>query len=219
MWYAGNRGFRRAQIQLIYDIAPAKIQLSIGETTKEPAGLGADNKSCIPMIQGRVSAKLADKYVVGAYFMCASFRPDTDNTDLDFNASGAGVDFNLPLHKYLALKGEVNMGKNLNNCNLFNIAGSNSDNTDRNSLGIWMNATSKISDKFHVVAGYGMDVNQTDNLSGGAVENNIVIYGDLIFPMTNGFSIAMEFQSINTALKNQDNNSALVFILSGKISF
>jgi hypothetical protein len=226
MWYAGNRGFRRGQIQFIYKMAMEglnpKMQLSIGEAAKEAAGLGADNNAAMPMVQGRLSAKLMDKHVVGVYFVYAKFSPDPDTSDYDYNASGFGLDFNLPFNKMLALKGEVNMGTNLNNCNLFNIAGSHSNfikDDDRKSLGLWLNAIVKPSDKLHAVLGFGMDKNQTDDLAAGNIEQNMVVYGDLIFPFEHGFSIAAELQSITTSIKDGDDNSALIFNVSGKVTF
>lgn len=220
MWYAGNRGFRRAQIQARYKfLENSLLQLSIGESTKEGYGLGIDNKSSLPMIQGRVSTKLMKKYTVGAYFAYASFSPEPDSSDYDFNASGFGVDVSLPISKYLAVKGEVNYGTNLNNANLFNIAGSGDKDNDKESLGIWFNATSKISKHFNFVLGYGMDKNNTDDIADGKVENNTVIYGDFVFPIANGFSLAAEVESIKTSFKNADSNSAIVFNFSAKVTF
>lgn len=223
MWYAGNLGFRRPQIQFIYKIAMEglnpKMQLLIGESAKEAFGLGADNNAVMPMIQGRLSAKLMDKHVVGVYFVYAKFSPDPDTSDYDYNASGFGLDFNLPFNEMFALKGEVNMGTNLNNCNLFNIAGNGDADLDAKSLGMWFNAIVKPSDKFHAVLGFGMDKNQTDNLAAGKTEQNMVIYGDLIFPFEHGFSIAAELQSITTSIKDGDDNSALIFNVSGKVTF
>jgi hypothetical protein len=242
MWYAGNRGFRRAQIQLHYqmpmDGLNPMLQLSIGETTKEAAAtslvynsvdstyklqssaqLGADNLSGMPMIQGRLSAKLMDKHVIGAYFVYASYDPDPDADDDEYNTTGFGADFNLAFSKMLALKGEINMGTNLNNANLFNIAGSGKKDDDRKSLGLWFNAIVKPSDKLHAVLGFGMDKNQTDDLAAGSIEQNMVVYGDLIFPFEHGFSIAAELQSITTSIKDGDDNSALIFNVSGKVTF
>ena len=223
MWYAGNRGIRRAQIQLSYklpmdNIVPM-IQLSVGEGSKEGAGLGIDNKAASPMLQGRISAKINKKYVVGVYFMNANFSPIPDSTNYDFSASGFGADITLPIHKYFSLKGEVNMGTNLNNANLFNIAGNGAEGDDRKSLGLWFNASSKIHKHFQVVVGFGMDQNQTDDLAIGAIESNTVIYGDIIFPITKEYSVALELEQITTAIKDGDDRSALIINFSGKINF
>ncbi len=223
MWYAGNRGFRRAQIQLHYKLGTEGLspllQLSIGEGAKETAALGADNKSGMPMIQGRLSAKLMEDNVIGVYFVYAKHDPNPNSDDDEYNTSGFGVDFNMPFSPQFALKGEFNMGTNLNNCNLFNIAGSGSKDDDRKVMGVWLNALSKPSTTVNFVAGFGMDKNQTDDLAAGAREQNTVVYGDIIFPFDHGFSIALEVQSISTKIKDGDTNSALVFNVSGKIGF
>jgi hypothetical protein len=223
MWYAGNRGFRRAQIQVHYKLGTdglsPLLQLSVGEGAKEVSALGADNLSGIPMIQGRFSAKLMEKNEIGVYFVYAKHDPDPENDDDEYNTSGFGVDFNFPFSPQFALKGEFNMGTNLSNCDLFNIAGSGSKDDDRKVMGVWLNALSKPSSKVNFVAGFGMDKNQTDNLAAGAQEQNTVVYGDIIFPFDHGFSIALEVQSISTKIKDGDTNSALVFNISGKIGF
>ncbi len=223
MWYAGNMGFRRAQIKVSYKIpldnVVPMLQLSVGEGSKETTGLGADNNSVTPMLQGRLSAKIEDKYVIGVYFVTAKFSPVPDTSKYDFNVNGYGADLTLPFCKYFAFKGEVNYGTNLNNANLFNIAGNGNHNIDKKCLGLWFNATSKICDYFHFVFGYGMNKNKTDNLAAGAVESNTVIYGDLIFPVYKGYSMALEVQNISTGIKDKNNNSATVINLAAKIVF
>jgi len=64
-----------------------------------------------------------------------------------------------------------------------------------------------------------MNKNKTDNLAAGAVESNTVIYGDLIFPIYKGYSMALEVQNITTGIKDKDNNSATVINLAAKIVF
>ena len=224
LWYLGNRGFRRGQIQMRYKlplegVAPM-LQLSIGEAAKEAADLGADNLAVMPMIQGRVCTKFMEKYKVGLYFAYASFEPDPDTDDDEYTATGFGVDFNMPFHKLFALKGEFNTGTNLNNCNLFNIAGSGAKDDDRKSMGLWMNVTTKPYDKLHLTLGYGMDKNQTDDLTAGTTEQNTIIYGNVNIPIDHGFSVAVELGRITTSLKDvDDDNAANVFNIHGKISF
>jgi hypothetical protein len=224
LWFAGNLGFRRAQLQLIYKIPvqgfQPMIQLALGEACREAdASLGSDNKAVLPMVQGRLSAKFLENKTIGVYFTYAKHSPVPDSSDYDYNASGFGADFTLPFHKYFELHGEVNTGTNLNNCNLFTIAGNGNYLVDRKNLGVWANITSKISDHFQLVIGGGMDKNQTDNLSNGAIEQNLVIYGDLIFPVISGFSISLELGNITTSIVEQDDRTALVGFLSGKFAF
>lgn len=245
MWYAGNRGFRRAQLYLSYKIKAGEklfpmIQATFGEAAKEDylgtLHLGADNQAISPMIQARLSAKYEVKekvfYELGFSYVMAGYTErkgvieatgtvkDTLKSDLDLTTSGLCIDFSLPFHKYFSLSGEFNTGTNLNNANLFNVAGNYSwkidDSTkavssaDKLCMGLWFNATSKISDHFNVVIGYGMDKNNTEKMSVGAVEGNTVIYADLVFPIKHGFSVALEFQNIKTTVVSEiDANSAV----------
>lgn len=243
MWYAGNRGFRRAMIQILYKFPEvALLQFAVAEATKEATGLGWDNLSGSPMIQARISTKLMKIHTVGISIVSASFSPfkdDVDSTsfdestaDYDYSAFGYCIDFNLPFHKYFNVKGEFSSGKNLNDANLFSSSGSHGLITsyvnnsgwepvekDIESLGLWFNITSKIYDHFVVVIGYGMDKNQTENLPDGKVEQNTVMYGDLIFPISNGFSVALELQNISTKIKGVGDHSEVIVNLSGKLVF
>ncbi len=223
LWYAGNYGFRRAQFQFHYKMPMENmtpmLQLSIGEATREESGLGSDNKAAFPMIQGRLSSKFMNKHTLGLYFVYAKYDPNPDLDNDEFNTSGFGVDFDFPFSSMLALKGEVNIGTNLNNANLFTTVGNGAANDDRKSMGFWVNAISKPSSSVNFVLGYGMDSNKTDNLGTGVTESNSSIYGDIIFPFGNGFSIVLEAQYIATKIKNRDTNSALVFDIAGVLSF
>ncbi|MDZ7336656.1 MAG: hypothetical protein ONB32_16005, partial [candidate division KSB1 bacterium] len=186
---------------------------------KEGEALGADNKATFPMIQGRLSSKFMNKHTLGVYFVYAKYDPDPDLNDDEYNTSGFGVDFDFPFSAMLALKGEINMGTNLNNANLFTPAGNGAAKDDRKSMGFWINAISKPSTSVNFVLGFGSDKNQTDNLANGATESNSTIYGDIIFPFGNGFSIALEAQHISTKIKGGDTNSALVLDIAGILNF
>lgn len=248
MWYAGNYGFRRAQLQLSYKInnknfAPM-IQVSIAESSKETAGLGKDNLSGKPMFQARISSKIMDKYQIGLSYVNATYLEkkgaianlDTLKSDFDFKTSGFGVDFKLPFHKYFSLLGEFNTGTNLNNANLFNIAGNqnwglvngNVKTYDKKSRGMWLNAKSNINSWFNVVVGLGTDKNISNVMKVDDVESNSVVYGDLVFPIKHGFSFTVEYQYITTRVVSVATNNEVVhtnrftagiFNLSAKISF
>ncbi|OFX25650.1 MAG: hypothetical protein A2041_03165 [Bacteroidetes bacterium GWA2_31_9b] len=258
MWYAGNRGFRRAQLQLSYKISnkvfAPMVQVSLAEATKEESGLGKDNISGMPMFQARVSGKIMEKYEIGLSYVNATYTElentieatsntttnpikDTLKSDFNFKTSGIGVDFNLPFHKYFSLLGEFNTGKNLNDANLFNIAGNHSwkivggdvVKNDKKSMGLWFNATSNITSWLNVVVGYGCDKNTSDDLVEGNIARNRVVYGDLVFPIKHGFSFALEYQYITTNkitvldtdgdIAHTDRFTAGIINLSAKITF
>jgi hypothetical protein len=253
MWFAGNKGFRRAQFLLSYkidhDMIAPMIQLSAGEAAREETGLGKDNLSVSPMFQGRLAGKINKKYTVGLSFVNASFVEkkgtvesgtiftDTLTSDLNVSTSGFCVDVTLPFHKYFNLHGEFNIGNNLNNANLFSAAGnytwSIADDTkvvnvvDKSSTGFWINAQSNVRDWLQVVIGYGMDNNTTSKLTVWAIESNSTFYGDLIFPIKHGFSVALEFQNIKTVeVTKLENDNAIttdftanIINLAAKVNF
>jgi len=171
------------------------------------------------MLQGRLSTKFMTKHTLGLYFVYAKYDPNPDLDDDEYNTSGFGLDFDLPFSSMLAVKGEINMGTNLNNANLFTTVGNGAADDERKSMGFWVNAISKPSTSVNFVLGFGMDNNQTDDLGAGASESNSTFYGDIIFPFGNGFSIALEAQSISTKIKGGDTNSALVFDVAGILNF
>jgi len=235
LWFGGNMGFRRGQIQMAYsmpmdDFTP-KLQLALCEGASDP--MVADNWSGMPMLQGRLSATFMKNYVVGAYFANANFTPNPADSDMDYSTSGFGLDFKLPLHEMLELSGEFNTGTNLLNANLFTIASMGSKDIDRKSTAFWLNATSKVSDMLHVVVGFGMDNNDTDDehVRSGHVLSNTVIYGNLIFPISGAFSLAFEAMSITTEYKDgivlaagppnagDEKRSSLIINLSGRVNF
>jgi hypothetical protein len=96
-------------------------------------------------------------------------------------------------------------------------------------MGFWLNATSNVTDWMTVVLGYGMDKNNSDEFSIGAVEQNSVIYGDFIFPVKHGFSLTLEIQNlatkmvdgvnVNNEITSSKDNKATVIALSGKVNF
>lgn len=246
LWYGGNRGFRRAQIQFSYkmdhDRFSPMIQLSVGETSREESGLGKDNLKAIPMFQGRLSGTIVNKYIFGVAFMNGqlletAFINPSSTKEFTVKASGFCFDFNLPVNKYFSLLGEFSAGTNLNNANIFSIAGNHYYSVtsekvteyDRKSIGYWLNVYSRIKDWFHVSAGYGVDKNNSHSFPINALEKNSILFGDLIFPIRHGFSVAMELQNIKTTkvtgidLNNKvsetEKYNANVISISGRVSF
>ena len=235
MWYGGNMGARRGQVQLSYkmpmeDVTPA-LQIALCEGAQDP--MLFDNMSLLPMLQGRVSATFMKKYSIGAYFVNTTFAPKPDSSDFNYSSSGFGLDFSLPLHDLFNLHGEFNTGTNLFNSNMFTIAGAGMKDLDKKNPALWLNVHSKVTDMVNVVVGFGMDKNNTDEMyiKAGDVLNNTVIYGDVIFPFKGGFSLTLEALSITTEYKDGVVNiggvpnrgdakrSSLVLSLGGKLVF
>jgi hypothetical protein len=227
MWYQGNRGFRRGQLQLSYVIAnetfAPMLQFSLGETTPDGGFPGADNISGVPMIQARLSGKVMNKYVIGVSYVNGTYLAlPGDPDEFTVSTTGISVDFNLPIHKYFSLLGEFSTGTNLANATIFSIAGAHPltlAGNDTKSMGYWVNATSNVTDWFTFVLGYGSDMNKTDDLAAGATESNSLIYTHFVFPIKHGFSVSLEWQNITTAVVDEDDRKADVIGLSARVAF
>jgi hypothetical protein len=235
LWYDGNYGFRRPQLTLQYgmDLGTVKplIQVSAGETTKEDdlspvtynsttnkvdvgTWIGADNKSQIPLVQGRLAAKFLTNMEVGFAGIYGAYGADRDYTTMGFS-----FDANLPIHTLFALKGEFAMGTNFNNANLFTVGGNGNATTDVETSGFWVEAMSKPHSNFNAVLGFG-DEMVTSTVAANAIESNMTFYGDLIFPIGDFFSLAVEYQLLSTTLANvTDPNIAHVIDIAGKVVF
>jgi hypothetical protein len=233
MWFTGNLGFRRAMIQLMYEMPltglTPKLQLGVAEAIPDGSGFGIDNLSGQPMIQGRLSATFMTNYCIGVGFMTATLTPEPDTSSYDYSASAYGIDFNLPFHSLFAVKGEASMGTNVRNVTMFSIAGMGNHELDKENMAVWLNATSHLHPMVVLVLGFGTDMNQAEDADFmvGNVKSNTAIYGDLIFPFHKYFSLTLEVESISTdyvtAMVNNapetETFSALVIMVSGKVTF
>ncbi|MBD3392045.1 MAG: hypothetical protein GF418_08225 [Chitinivibrionales bacterium] len=218
MWYVGNYGFRRPMFQLLYtldlgSVVPC-IQVSAGEGAKEgDATLGGDNLSLTPMLQGRLSAAVVKIVTIGVAGTYAAF-----DSDRDLTAAGFSADLNAAIHRLFALKGEFCFGSNLNNANIFTIGGSGSADHAVENIGFWVNVISKPLDFLHVAAGVGQE-QIISEIAAADLEKNFTVFGDLIIPIGEHFSLAGEYQFIQSSPKQGDAANASVVDIAGKISF
>ncbi|MBN2370163.1 MAG: hypothetical protein JXO72_06725 [Vicinamibacteria bacterium] len=222
LWYNGNYGFRRSQLTLQYgfDLGGMKplVQFSAGEAAREDdlAGtwIGEDNVSRIPLMQGRVSTSFGKGAEVGVATAYAAYGKERDLSTFGFSA-----DAKFPFHALFGLQAEFAAGTNLNNANLFTVGGNGNATVDVTTRGYWIQATSKPSRFFDIVAGFGDEI-VSSTVENGKIENNMTFYGDLIFPIGNFFSLAFEYQWLRTRIAGQtDANTAHVIDLAGKVVF
>ena len=126
-WWAGNIGYRRPQIRLtkVCDLGggttlklETALARNIGHTSGfDPGDSGED--SGLPSLQGRASLSfpfLADKKAtIGASGHYAREEYDIDATGRNLNADSwsANLDMDLPIFSWLAVKGEMFTGQDL----------------------------------------------------------------------------------------------------------
>ena len=130
------------------------------------------------------------------------------------------MDLDLPVNKYIAVKGEYGSGTNLGNAGFLGIGSARSlAGSDVESNGFWVNAVSKPLPYFNAALGYGQD-KITSALAANAVESNSAVYGDLIFPIGQFFTLTLEYEYLSTALKGvTDPKTASVIDLAGQVNF
>jgi len=201
--------------------------VSAGETTREDdlyfdttgqgsigSWIGADNKSGIPLAQGRLAASFLTNMEIGVAAVYGAYGVDRDYTTMGFS-----FDASLPIHKFFALKAESAIGTNLNNANLFTIGGNGSATKEVETNGFWVEATSKPLSYFNAVLGFG-DEMVTSAVTTGFAESNMTFYGDLIFPIGEFFSLSAEYQLLRTTMAGADEaNIAHVIDIAGRVTF
>ena len=166
------------------------------------------------MFQGHAGLTFAENMSVGFGGVLARFKQDESITTY-----GISVDAHLPFHQYIAMKGEFGYGNNFNNANIFTIGGSAHNNeTDVTNIGFWINAVSKPLDHLHLVGGIGLETVSSD-LDDGDKESNFTAYGDVIIPVAGTFSVALEYQFLQTTMKGDDPIMANIVDISCKVVF
>jgi hypothetical protein len=90
------------------------------------------------------------------------------------------------------LNGQINIETDLTYFKLFTIAGNVSKDDERKASSLWVNVTSNITELVQLVNGGGSDNKQMEDLIYGKIEQNFVIYNDLIFSIAYRFSISLK---------------------------
>ncbi|MBF0429695.1 MAG: hypothetical protein HQK83_00335 [Fibrobacteria bacterium] len=221
LWKNGNYGFRRGQIKAIYTldllIMKPVFEVAIAEgakDSKKDMDIGQDNVSGVPQFQGRFGLDFLGSTQLGISGIYSVFGGEGD-----YSTSGFFIDANFLFHKLFALKGEFAMGKNFSDADLFTIAGKRGINGDDiESMGYWLNVTSKPYTHLNVVLGLAQEM-ITSDVADGAPESNMTMYGTLIFPIVGGFSIAGEYQFYMTEVKGVDTYTGGIIDIAGKLTF
>jgi len=219
---SGDAGLRRAQLRLTekipvaggsLDIAAAVVR-TIGEnqpyTTVSASETGTD--ADIPTFQGRVGIAVPlwvkDKKfglgVSGHYGKEEIDLNDTGDTK-DIPTWSANVDLNLPLTGAIAVLGEGFIGENLDTYAAGIGRGfvANSENPKSvksiKAYGGWFALQAKFIQKLTVNAGAGIDKLDRDDIEiVGGREQNISVFANATYNLTEAFSLGFEYLHIQT---------------------
>ena len=219
---SGDAGLRRAQLRLTekipvaggsVDIAAAVVR-TIGEnqpyTTVSASETGTD--ADIPTFQGRVGIAVPlwvkDKKfglgVSGHYGKEEIDLNDTGDTK-DIPTWSANVDLNLPLTGAIAVLGEGFIGENLDTYAAGIGRGfvANSENPESvksiKAYGGWFALQAKLIQKLAINAGAGIDKLDRDDIEiVGGREQNISVFANATYSLTDAFSLGFEYLHIQT---------------------
>lgn len=243
LWFDGNYGGRRAQIQARYSkdlgIIKPQFQFSAGEatsendlkvvqaadtskkvTTGEP--LGPDNLSKRPLFQGRFGLGIIGTAEIGFSAAYAAY-----NTNADFKTRAFAIDANFPFSKCFELKfewgGGMNMGTNAGNACFLSVGGNKAKAADPDVKvrGFWLNAITRPWKHFNAVAGVGREnVVSEESIVAGGIKRNQEVYGDLIFPIGEFFTLTVEYEYLSTMYKGASAaKTANVIEVAGQVNF
>lgn len=219
---SGDAGLRRAQLRLTekfpvaggsLDIAAAVVR-TIGEnqpyntTSASETGTDAD----IPTFQGRIGIAVPlwvkdKKFGLGVSGHYGKEEIDLDDTGeaKDIPTWSANVDLNLPITGTIAVLGEGFIGENLDTYAAGIGRGFTANANDPESVksikayGGWFALQAKLIQKLAVNAGAGLDKLDRDDIETvGGREQNISVFANATYNLTEAFSLGFEYLHIQT---------------------
>ena len=219
---SGDAGLRRAQLRLTekfpvaggsLDIAAAVVR-TIGEnqpyntTSASETGTDAD----IPTFQGRIGIAVPlwvkdKKFGLGVSGHYGKEEIDLDDTGdtKDIPTWSANVDLNLPITGTIAVLGEGFIGENLDTYAAGIGRGFTANANDPESIksikayGGWFALQAKLIQKLAVNAGAGLDKLDRDDIETvGGREQNISVFANATYNLTDAFSLGFEYLHIQT---------------------
>lgn len=217
MWNAGNVGDRRPQLRASYEPKDGKHRYyasgaigltgAIDSQDLDANGFRDGEESGLPNFQGRLGygyalgpGREASVGFSGFYGFMKTARAVAGRTD--FNAQLLNVDFTLPLHTRLTLKGEGWWGRGMSDVRGGAGQGINTANgREIRGRGGWGEATVKLSRYLSISPGFTTDDPVDQDLGSGARTRNRAFYlGDRISPSAN-FLIGADYLRWRTDYK------------------
>jgi len=217
-WWVGNIGYRRPQIRFTKEISRGQdvdwkfegaFARTIGRSGFGGVESGADES--FPTVQGRVSVTLPlygpERSTIGLSGHKGKEEYDLDNTgrNREFTSWSVNADLTQPIKSWLAIKGEVFTGENLD-AYLGGIgqgvttSGLNQYEEIR-STGGWVAASLGPWDRVRFNTGVSMDEVDRGNVNSGSRTVNRSVFGNMFYSVTKQAEVAFELSQWNTDYK------------------
>ncbi len=227
VWFGGNVGFRRPQIQARYrfdfeggwSLTPAfSINANTGVNDPEDLGLESGRDSGVPLFQASLISKIPflDRPIeLGAWGVWGI--EDLEGLKSDVDQWGVGGHFIAPITDWLKVQGEIHHGRNLNG----GLAGQGTSSSGRPiaSTGGFVQVTLK---PFETLEGNfiaGVDDPRDGGLSDGDRSWNRVFMGNLKYRIFEPVTMAVEYERFDTTYQNEGRSEANVVWFAGILDF
>jgi hypothetical protein len=220
LWDAGNIGYRRPQIRLTKGLTIGKdvemkvegaVARTIGRSnTLNPASESGEDAGH-PTAQGRVSVTLPNAgqkpTVVGfsGHYGKEEYDTTLTGSHKKFDSWSVNLDLTHSFNKWLALKGELFTGQNLDT--YFGGIGQGVNTSTYKEIkakGGWAAATLSPWDKWRFNLGAGIDRVNSDDVSTGSRTLNRSVFGNAIYSINKNTEIGLEVSQWRTDYKNSD---------------
>ncbi|MFP4106246.1 MAG: DcaP family trimeric outer membrane transporter [Phycisphaerae bacterium] len=224
--WAGNIGFRRAQIRLTkcWDLGKdstlsgtVALARNIGDGSDFGPGDSGEDYG-MPHLQYRVAAtfplinKLKSTVGISGHWGREELDTDAmDNHEL-YDTWSVVLDAYVPITDWLSVKGEAFTGRNLD-AYLGGIGQGVNTTLDRevDSCGGWGAVSLGPWDKWRFNIGAGVDTVDKGDVNAGARTTNRVIFGNAIYSLSENASWGFEMSHWHTEFKGLDNGDSLRF--------
>ena len=225
MYCQGNIAMRHPQLRLtkraaIDDKTKLALQLALTRTigdaaTYSPGDTGED--ADFPTLQARLALSLplltAAPSTIGIFGHYGTEEYDLTadgKTSKDYTSSSAGVDLTLPITAKIGLKGEFWQGKNMDDY----LGGiSQGVNTTLQQAiagqGGWICLSFGPFTDWRFNLGAGIDDPDDDDLSAGNRTKNRILYGNVLYNLTEAVQVGLELSSLETEYKGQETADAM----------
>ena len=223
LWFGGNTGFRRPQIQIQhrfetedFTFTPA-FSFSSNNGTSGDQSLDTGRDSGVPMLQGSVLFELPFREVVQIGVQGVWAEEDDEGTRTDIDKWGFATHAVVPLAEWLTVSGEFHFGRNLNTFLSGGALGTRSRAIA--SRGGFVQFTVDPTERLETNLVMGIDDRQGGRLTAGDRSSNRVLIVNGKYRLFEHFTVGVEYERFWTDFNSRANQDVDLLWMSGILSF
>lgn len=230
LWFGGNAGFRRPQVQLRgsfevaegHKLVPAvSVNSNIGVSVNDQGDITDSGRDAgTPVVEGSLIYELAgytpQPMKIGVSGLYG--EEEVDSLNKDVGQWGVGGHIVLPFTSRIQLVGELSWGSNLN---AFLTGGGFDPVTGKKikATSGWVQLTVDPTDSLELNAIFGVDDPYDSDLNPGALSKNRVIAANAKYTLYRNFVIGIEYERFDTHYLGESKEDSNLVWLSGILNF